>query len=38
VREVISLAGWVGAFLVANYLAEPLANALPDRSPTRTCA
>ena len=29
VREVISLAGWVGAFLVANYLAEPLANALP---------
>jgi len=29
VREVISLAGWVGAFLVANYLAEPLDNALP---------
>ena len=29
VREVISLAGWVGAFLVANWLAEPLANALP---------
>lgn len=29
VREVISLAGWVAAFLVANYLAEPLANALP---------
>ena len=29
VREVISLAGWIGAFLVANYLAEPLANALP---------
>ena len=29
VREVISLAGWIGAFLVANYLADPLANALP---------
>ena len=29
VREVISLAGWVGAFLAANWLAEPLANALP---------
>jgi membrane protein required for colicin V production len=29
VREVISLAGWVCAFLVANWLAEPLANALP---------
>jgi len=29
VREVISLAGWIGAFLVANLLAEPLADALP---------
>ena len=28
-REVISLAGWIGAFLVANLLAEPLADALP---------
>ena len=30
VREVISLAGWVGAFLAANLLAEPLAEALPQ--------
>ena len=29
VREVISLAGWVIAFLAANLFAEPLAEALP---------
>lgn len=29
VREVISLAGWVLAFLAANLLATPLADALP---------
>ena len=28
VREVISLAGWVLAFIAANFLAEPLADAL----------
>jgi membrane protein required for colicin V production len=28
VREVISLAGWIAAFFVANLLAEPLAGAL----------
>jgi membrane protein required for colicin V production len=28
VREVISLAGWVLAFVAANFLAEPLADAL----------
>ena len=33
VREVISLAGWIAAFLVANLLAEPLANALPISNP-----
>jgi len=27
-REVISLAGWVLAFIAANFLAEPLADAL----------
>jgi membrane protein required for colicin V production len=30
VREVISLAGWIAAFLAANLLAEPLAGALPQ--------
>lgn len=30
VREVISLAGWVIAFLAANLLAGPLAEALPE--------
>jgi membrane protein required for colicin V production len=30
VREVISLAGWIAAFLAANLLAEPLADALPQ--------
>jgi membrane protein required for colicin V production len=30
VREVISLAGWVLAFVAANMLAEPLAQALPQ--------
>jgi membrane protein required for colicin V production len=30
VREVISLAGWVLAFVAANLLAEPLAQALPQ--------
>jgi membrane protein required for colicin V production len=30
VREVISLAGWVLAFLAANLFAEPLARALPQ--------
>lgn len=33
VREVISLAGWVIAFLAANLFAEPLANALPGSIP-----
>jgi membrane protein required for colicin V production len=33
VREVISLAGWVMAFLAANLLAEPLAQALPRSIP-----
>jgi membrane protein required for colicin V production len=30
VREVISLAGWVLAFIAANLFAEPLAQALPQ--------
>jgi membrane protein required for colicin V production len=30
VREVISLGGWVTAFLAANLLAGPLGEALPD--------
>ena len=30
VREVISLGGWVMAFLAANLLAGPLGEALPD--------
>jgi membrane protein required for colicin V production len=29
-REVISLAGWIAAFVAANLLAEPLADALPQ--------
>jgi membrane protein required for colicin V production len=33
VREVISLAGWILAFLAANLLAEPLADALPISNP-----
>jgi membrane protein required for colicin V production len=33
VREVISLAGWIAAFLAANLLAEPLAGALPISNP-----
>lgn len=33
VREVISLAGWVNAFLAANLFAEPLADALPRSIP-----
>ena len=33
VREVISLAGWVIAFLAANLFAEPLADALPRSIP-----
>jgi membrane protein required for colicin V production len=33
VREVISLAGWVIAFLVANLFSEPLAKMLPDSMP-----
>ncbi|MDQ5850348.1 MAG: CvpA family protein [Pseudomonadota bacterium] len=33
VREVISLAGWVIAFLVANLFATPLAKMLPDSMP-----
>lgn len=30
VREVISLAGWILAFVAANLLADPLADALPQ--------
>jgi membrane protein required for colicin V production len=30
VREVISLAGWILAFIAANLFAEPLADALPQ--------
>lgn len=30
VREILSLAGWVLAFLAANAVAAPLADALPD--------
>ena len=33
VREVISLAGWVIAFLAANLFAGPLAAALPESIP-----
>jgi membrane protein required for colicin V production len=33
VREVISLAGWVIAFLAANLFAGPLAEALPQSIP-----
>ena len=33
VREVISLAGWVMAFLAANLFAAPLAAALPESIP-----
>lgn len=33
VREVLSLAGWVMAFLAANLFAAPLAEALPDWHP-----
>ena len=33
VREVISLAGWIAAFLAANVLAEPLADAVPISNP-----
>lgn len=33
VHELISLAGWVIAFLVANLLAAPLAEMLPDSVP-----
>jgi membrane protein required for colicin V production len=33
VREVISLAGWILAFVAANLLAEPLADALPISNP-----
>jgi membrane protein required for colicin V production len=33
VREVISLAGWVMAFLAANLFAEPLAEVLPRSIP-----
>lgn len=33
VREVLSLAGWVIAFLVANLLAAPLAGMLPASVP-----
>lgn len=33
VREVISLAGWVIAFLAANLFAAPLAAALPESIP-----
>jgi membrane protein required for colicin V production len=33
VREVVSLAGWVIAFLAANLFAEPLADALPQSIP-----
>jgi membrane protein required for colicin V production len=33
VREVLSLAGWVIAFLAANLLAGPLGEALPDSIP-----
>jgi membrane protein required for colicin V production len=33
VREVISLAGWVLAFLAANLFAPPLAEALPQSIP-----
>jgi membrane protein required for colicin V production len=33
VREVISLAGWIAAFLAASVLAEPLADAVPISSP-----
>jgi membrane protein required for colicin V production len=33
VREVISLAGWVIAFFVANLFAAPLAEMLPDSIP-----
>ena len=33
VREVISLAGWVMAFLAANLFAGPLAEALPQSIP-----
>lgn len=32
-REVISLAGWVIAFLAANLLTAPLAQALPESIP-----
>ncbi len=33
VREVLSLAGWVIAFLAANLLAGPLGEALPESIP-----
>jgi membrane protein required for colicin V production len=33
VREVISLAGWILAFLAANLFAPPLAEALPIEQP-----
>jgi membrane protein required for colicin V production len=33
VRELISLAGWVTAFMVANYFAEPFAPNLPSAVP-----
>jgi len=34
VREVISVAAWVLAFLGANYFGSPLAEVLPDSVPT----
>lgn len=34
VREVISVAAWVLAFLGANYFGTPLAEVLPDSVPT----
>lgn len=34
VREVISVAAWVLAFLGANYFGGPLADVLPDSVPT----
>lgn len=34
VREVISIVGWVAAFVVANFLAEPLSQYLPRSIPT----
>lgn len=34
VREVISVAAWVLAFLGANYFGTPLAQVLPDSVPT----